>query len=486
MSDAPLMLGVSGLRGIVGKSLTPEVAARFAGAFGSWVVGNSRAARSRPLIVLGHDGRMGGNEWFVVIGASLRMCGCDVMPLGTTMTPSVGHIVDLIGAAAGVVVTASHNPQEWNGIKLIVRGWGIKKGVVSASAPVAATAEQVIHRFRTSEPAWREAAEYGQAHPAFRWLDAHEKAVIELLRRSGNYRRIRSRKFRTALDTVAGSGSVWGGRFLEAVGARVHELYPVLKHGGGPFPHAPEPTRENLVALCRVVKGKKAHIGFAQDPDADRLAIVDERGEYIGEEYTLALAAESLLSALKPAKGKARILVTNLSTSRMLDDIAAAHGARVVRTPVGEAHVVEAMKREKAAGHDVVLGGEGNGGVIWPRVTYVRDSLSAMALVLSLMARTGKKVSELVAAIPAYAIEKRKVELARKENARPAVDKLAAAYQGQSIDLQDGIRIDWPQRRAWLHVRASNTEPIMRFIAEAPSAAESRAILDEAARVIGE
>jgi phosphomannomutase len=285
------------------------------------------------------------------------------------------------------------------------------------------------------------------------------------------------------------------------------ELVHLGADDGGVFPHAPEPTKENLQGLCAAMAKLNADVGFAQDPDADRLAIVDERGEYIGEEYTLALAAESLLSA--PGRGRPRggpVLVANLSTSRMIDDIAAAHGARVVRTPVGEANVVEAMKREKAAGHDVVLGGEGNGGVIWPRVTYVRDSLSAMALVLALMARTGKKVSELVASIPAYAIEKRKVDLARKEDAKPAIDKLAAAYgrggagpmpaggnransetghrTSGTIDLQDGIRIDWPDRRAWLHVRASNTEPIMRLIAESPSAADSRAILDEAARII--
>jgi phosphomannomutase len=172
----------------------------------------------------------------------------------------------------------------------------------------------------------------------------------------------------------------------------------------------------------------------------------------------------------------------------MIDDVAAKYGARVVRTPVGEANVVEAMKREKAAGRDVVLGGEGNGGVIWPRVTYVRDSLSAMALVLSLMARTGKTVSQLVADLPRYAIEKRKVDLARKEDAAPAVAKIAAAYKTQKIDLQDGVRVDWVNGprggRAWLHVRASNTEPIMRLIAEAPSEAEARAILDEAASVI--
>jgi len=264
----------------------------------------------------------------------------------------------------------------------------------------------------------------------------------------------------------------------------------------GVFTHTPEPTRENLTGLCALVKKHRAAIGFAQDPDADRLAIVDERGEYIGEEYTLVLAAEALLSETAKhrdsetgKKKRERVLVTNLSTSRMIDDVAARHGARVIRTAVGEANVVEAMKREAAAGRDVVVGGEGNGGVIWPRVTYVRDSLSAMGLVLGLMARRGQKLSEIVASMPSYAIEKRKVELARKEDARPAVEKISKAYAGHGIDLQDGVRVDFAHGplagKAWLHVRASNTEPIMRLIAEAPTAGEARGILEEAERVIG-
>jgi phosphomannomutase len=272
-----------------------------------------------------------------------------------------------------------------------------------------------------------------------------------------------------------------------SIGNSAAAFTPSENHSDGIFTHTPEPTRENLTGLCKLVKKKKAAVGFAQDPDADRLAIVDERGHYIGEEYTLVLAAEALLGGAKRRKAKGKgdlVLVTNLSTSRMLDDVAEKYGARVVRTAVGEANVVEAMKREKAAGNRVVLGGEGNGGVIWPEVTYVRDSLSSMALVLSLMARTGKKVSELVAEMPAYSIEKRKVEIPRREHARPAVEKLAAEYAAQKLDLQDGVRVDWLEKRAWLHVRASNTEPIMRLIAEAPTAAEATAILEDAADVI--
>lgn len=511
MSEAPLMLGVSGLRGIVGRSLTPEVAARFAGVVGSWVVESGRgggggrgrgvggkAGGKRPLVVVGFDGRLGGAALFSVVTASLQAAGCDVLAMGTVMTPSVGVIVDLAGAAAGVVVTASHNPQEWNGIKVIAREAGVRRGAVSASAPSKALADDIIARFRGTPPAWCGPEGLGVLRPRLSLAYRHEEQVAGLIRERGDLARLRRRKFRVALDTVAGSGAVWGGRFLEAVGCRVHELYPVLKFGSGKFPHAPEPTRENLGALRRATKKFKADVGFAQDPDADRLAIVDERGEYIGEEYTLVLAAEALLSESATQRGsgkgrKDRVLVANLSTSRMIDDVAARHGARVVRTAVGEANVVEVMKREAAAGKDVVVGGEGNGGVIWPRVTYVRDSLSAMGLVLSLMARRGQRLSEIVASMPSYAIEKRKVELARKEEAKPAVEKIAAFYGkrgsalhgGVKIDRQDGVRVDFVQERAWLHVRASNTEPIMRLIAEAPTAAGARGVLEEAEKVIG-
>ncbi len=270
-------------------------------------------------------------------------------------------------------------------------------------------------------------------------------------------------------------------------------------HGddSGIFPHTPEPTAENLSGeggLCDAVPGLKADVGFAQDPDGDRLAIVDERGVYIGEEYTLAIAAEAILGAMgDDAKGA--VLVTNLSTSRMIEDVAAAYGARVERTAVGEANVVERMKALKAAGQNCVLGGEGNGGVIWPEVTYVRDSLGAMALTLGLMAREGKTVSQLVEQINAYApaggytIVKRKQALATKADAAPAVHRIADRYADQRVDTQDGVRVDFdagPHAGSWVHVRASNTEPILRLIAEAANEAKAAALLDEVAAIVNE
>jgi phosphomannomutase len=479
--DGPLMIGVSGLRGIVGSSLTPDLAERFSAAFGAWLRDNSREP---PGVVVGADGRAGYEPIHRAAIDGLIRTGCDVVDLGVAMTPTVGVMADHLAAAGGIVVTASHNPQEWNGLKCLVTDPGHGDGP-SASAPPPDVAERIIARFRAGDAPTSGAQGVRRTVPDATRL--HVDRVTGGV--AHDARAIRARRFRVVVDSVNGSGIDGARELMMRFGAE-------LAHRGseptGVFPHPPEPTREHLGSLCKAVRTFNADVGFAQDPDADRLAIVDDRGVYIGEEYTLALAAVSLLAApYARDPGRDAVLAANLSTSRMIDDAARAFHARVVRTPVGEANVVQAMKREAAAGRRVVLGGEGNGGVIWPRVTYVRDSLSGMALVLALMARTGRKLSELVAEIPAYAIEKRKIALARKEDAARAVETLAAHYGSPSgprtpplIDRQDGVRIDWPERKAWLHVRASNTEPIMRLIAEAPGAPDAAAVLDEAARVI--
>jgi phosphomannomutase len=239
----------------------------------------------------------------------------------------------------------------------------------------------------------------------------------------------------------------------------------------GKFPHAPEPTAENLTQLADEVKHQHAAVGFAQDPDADRLAIIDENGRYIGEEYSLALCAKWIFS-----KKQGCTTAANLSTSRMIDDIAAACGGKVLRTPVGEANVVQAM-----LANDAIIGGEGNGGVIDPRIVPGRDSLVGMAYVLSLMAATGKTISQLVAEIPKYEIIKTKFNC-KREDAERAVEALKEKFAGEKIDTQDGIRIDWPN--AWVHARPSNTEPIMRIIAEAPDRAAAEAYVNRVRAVV--
>jgi phosphomannomutase len=494
MSDAPLMLGVSGLRGIVGQSLTPEVAMRFAGAFGAWLRGRGGGA----TVVVAMDGRSGGAEVMSWAVDGLCASGVTVLDAGVCMTPTVGVLVDALDADGAVIITASHNPQEWNGLKLLrrVADRSIPPGgprVADAAAPTPRQADEIIGMYAQGQTPMPTARPL--ATPASRRVGDPERHHVSALHRAMAACGLGSGPARVVVDSVNSSG-------VKSAQKLPHELGVTLaRHLGGDssgiFPHPPEPTAENLAGgggLCDAVPGLKADIGFAQDPDGDRLAIVDENGRYIGEEYTLALCAASILEARASSEGRSRgrehadlddvVLCANLSTSRMIDDVAARYGARVVRTAVGEANVVEAMKRLKKEGKAVVLGGEGNGGVIWPEVTYVRDSLSAMALVLSLMARTGKPVSRLVADIPAYAIVKRKQPLANKADAGPALARIAARYTAERVDTQDGVRVDFDRLRAWVHVRASNTEPILRLIAEAGDEATAHRVLDEAAAIV--
>lgn len=484
-----LMLSVSGMRGVMGATLTPEAVVRFAGALGAWLKARrARAggalAKKRPMVVVSNDGRAGGADVYMIAASTLGMAGCDLAHLGTAMTPTVGVVVDHLSADAGLQVTASHNPQEWNGCKAIIRDLKARRGAPDACAPGKAMADELIaliramERGETARGTW--APWDGVGKPSQKPIHDRE----HLARVTGSLSQIKLVPAIKALwalvthDSVAGSGSRRTAEFLKALGCRVDELYPLVDHPGGVFTHTPEPTREHLVSLSKAVKKARSAVGFAQDPDADRLAVVDERGTYIGEEYTLVLAAMALGEAGQIKKG-AKIAV-NLSTSRMIDDVAARYGAQVIRTAVGEANVVDAMKREKC-----VLGGEGNGGVIWPRVTYIRDSLSGMGLVLGLMAKMKQPLSAIVAGVPSYAIVKRKVDLPNVSRAAAAVDAVARAYARERVDRQDGVRVDFDARCAWLHVRASNTEPIMRLIAEAPTKREAEGILDEAAGVIG-
>ncbi len=475
-----LMLGVSGMRGLVGTTLTPATVARFAAALGTWIGRERPAPRGkRPLLVLARDGRAGGEVLMHAARAGLLGAGCDVAEAvgaagpGIAMTPSVGFAVDALGAAGGLVLTASHNPQQWNGCKPIIRDAGARLGAASAGAPSKACADQIIALHHHAALALKPWNGLGACAKPVDAGGLHERAVIQAVKEMGVAAQIKRTRLRAVVDSVGGAGTLAGPALLRRLGVTATAMYTQV----GRFPHTPEPTADNLRALCRDVKRARAHVGFAQDPDADRLALVDERGTYIGEEYTLVLACRALFELAGVKRGTT--VAVNLSTSRMIDDLCAHHGVHVLRTPVGEANVVEAMKRERSA-----IGGEGNGGVIWPEITYIRDSVGSMALVLALMARTGRSLSALVAEMPRYAIEKRKVDLARKEDANPAVDKVARGYASERVDVQDGVRVDFAGRSAWVHVRASNTEPIMRLIAEAPTADAARGLLDEVSAVI--
>lgn len=476
------MLSVSGMRGTFGGSLSPEVIARYCGAFASWLVEQKGGKKNaRPHVVLGFDGRAGSDTVAALAGAALELNGCDVttMPVAM-MTPSVGFAVDALGATAGMQITASHNPQEWCGIKPIVRDGGAKKGAVSASAPGKGLADAIIAKYNAGENALAGWEGLGKpSSDAVEVFTEHPVHVVELMKSLGALTAIKKMMIHAAVDSVTASGILPASLMLEQLGVKVTGVNDADTLAMGLFPHTPEPTRDNLVGLSRFVKKSKGkvNVGFAQDPDGDRLAVVDELGNYIGEEYTLVLAAMALgeLGQLK----KGQVLAVNLSTSRMIEDVAAKYGCHVVRTAVGEANVVEGMRANKSP-----LGGEGNGGVIWPKVTYIRDSLGGMALILALMAKRKQTISELVAQVPSYAIVKRKIDLNPAMNPRDVVAALADKYASHAPDRTDGVWVNFKDQRAWLHVRASNTEPIMRLIAEAPTAEQAGAILDEAAAVV--
>lgn len=485
---ATLMLGVSGCRGIVGDSLTPETCARFSGSFGSWLVHHAQAPAT---VVLARDGRKGGEVVYHAAIAGLIGAGCDVVDIGVCTTPTAAVAVDhhavgrpsLKGKVAGMVLTASHNPQQWNGLKcLLPDGRGLCGS--SAAAPPADVAAAIVQRFQTGQVGavpWDRVGAHKRDEGA---ADVHIERVLSAVADAGlsDAPRHLGHGLSVVVDSVNASGVRAAADLGDALGCE--EFLHLGCEESGLFPHPPEPTLENLSALCSTVQEAGAQVGFAQDPDADRLALVDEQGDYVGEEYTLALCALGILEAEKRAgRDGPHVLVTNLSTSRMLEDIAARFNARVVRTAVGEANVVDAMKREGA-----LLGGEGNGGLIWPRTTYVRDSLASIAVILAMLEHGRRSLSELVRTIPRYAIVKRKVDLASKDAARPAVERLAAHYRSQRVDLQDGVRVDFDHLngggQGWLHVRASNTEPIMRLIAEAPTRAQAEALLNDAAGAI--
>ena len=439
-----LMLGISGLRGTIGGTLTPEVAARWATAIATYLKQNEKPAnRTHFVVVFGRDSRPSGPFVRDAAVAALTASGVGVIDLGVATTPGVAMSVGRLNADAGLVATASHNPIIWNGIKLLDR---------RCVAPPPAVVKQIIELYHAGATSY---VPVDQLIPPATNTETDAYHVNRVLAHV-DVLGISSKRFKVVLDSVNGAGSVSGATLLSKLGCTVIHLN---SKPDGQFAHEPEPIAKNLTHLADEVRRQRAHIGFAQDPDADRLAIVDDAGTFIGEEYTLALAAKYILSTKAGATAAA-----NLSTSRMIDDIAATHGGKVLRTPVGEANVIDAMLRAGAP-----IGGEGNGGVIDPRIVPGRDSLVAMAYTLGLLARLNKPLSAVVQQdIPRYEIIKDKFECAR-EDANRAVEAVKAAFANEKVDLQDGIRIDWAD--SWVHARASNTEPIMRIIAEAPTQA---------------
>jgi len=446
MSDT-LIVSVSGIRGIVGKDLTPELVARHAAALGAW----ARAA-GKPVVVLGRDARTSGPLFARAAAAGLMSVGVDVIDLGVVPTPTVQLAVEFHHAGAGLVLTASHNPIEWNALKLIGPDGIFLDG--EAGARVQAIAEQGPPR-----QGWDGIGGYREDREA---VNRHLERVLALPML--DLAAIRERRFNVALDCVRGAGGTIIPALLKQLGCRVSGIN---LEADGRFPRPPEPLPENLGDLGRLVRSTKADLGMAVDPDVDRLALVDERGDPIGEDYTLALAVRAVLGRLPPGTGTP-VVVANLSTSLVVEDAAKAYGARFVRAPVGEANVARAIRDEKA-----IIGGEGNGGVILPSLHIGRDAPVGVALILLGLATAARPLSELVAAAPRYRIVKAKGP--RINNLDDVYRKLRQRFADAGADDRDGLRLAWADR--WVHVRPSGTEPIVRFIAEAPTQGDAEALV---------
>lgn len=440
------IISVSGLRGIVGESLTPEIATRFAAAFASQL-------DDGPIVVT-RDSRPTGRMLADAVISAVNAVGHSAVNAAIAATPTTGVLVRQLRAAGGIQISASHNPAPYNGLKLF-SGAG---RVLAAEA-----GEQVLQRYRDETIAWCDYSRVGGVQPCDDPAAEHLRLVLATV----DVERIRRRRFRVLLDANHGAGSLLGTRLLDELGCEITLL------GGDPdgqFAHTPEPTAENLRDVGSQVAGAGADIGFCQDPDADRLAVIDEAGRYLGEEYTLALCLDHVLRQRPGA------IVTNCATSRMSQDLAEKFGVPMYRSAVGEANVVDLMLK-----HDAVFGGEGNGGPIDPRVVYVRDSFVGMALILDALAARGRTIGQLAAELPRYDICKTKITLA-KDKIPAALEALVHRFADAQANRQDGLRLDWPDK--WLLVRASNTEPIVRAIAEARTGEEAQALCQEAAGVL--
>ena len=436
-----LKISISGVRGVIGDSLTPALLTRFAQAFGTHT--------GAGTIVIGRDPRTSGEMVKHAVIAGVLSSGSRVVDIGMCPVPTVQLQVRQRHAHGGIAITASHNPAEWNALKFIgPAGLFLDAG----------QARELLDIYHQGEYTKVSGSEIRTVEEVDGATDAHIRAILDAV---GPLPQT-NRRLRVVLDSCNGAGSIVGPRLLEALGA---EVVPINVTPDGSFPRPAEPVPENLRDLCDAVRENDADIGFAQDMDADRLAIVSEKGEAIGEDYTLVLAA---LYVLQRERGP---VVANLSTTSALDDIAQQFGCQVFRTKIGEVNVTDGMRQ-----YNAVIGGEGNGGVIYPRINFGRDSLVGMALVLHLLAESGKSVSELLETFPRYSIVKEKMECS-SQRIPGVLRMLRHEYAEFPIDVRDGVKVMMPD--GWFLVRGSNTEPIVRIVAEARTEDKARKLVSD-------
>lgn len=446
-----LMISVSGIRGIFGTHLTPENLVTFTAAYGSLMDGGS--------VVVGRDSRVTGQICEDIVCATLQSMGCDVIKVGIAPTPTVAMAVLKHKSAGGIILTASHNPAQWNAMKLLNE----KSEFLDADR-----GEEVIRLSGQGKFNFKPYDQIGKVKDDPEAIKSHIDAIFDLPYIDTEL--IRSNGFTVAVDAVNGAGSVALPELLERLGVRVHRLNC---EPNGIFPHNPEPLPEHLTEICEFVKTNPCDLGVVTDPDADRLALVDENGRLFGEEYTQVAAFDLLLSK------KTGDTATNLSSSRAADDITRKYGMVCHRSAVGEINVVKVMQKNRA-----VIGGEGNGGVINPDLHPGRDALVGTAMILQLLAERKIKASAYRDSLPSYEMSKQKVELSELGvDADELLKRVADAYSEHNPDQTDGVKINF--EKGWVHFRKSNTEPIVRVYSEASTSSEAGKMAAEVLEVIG-
>ncbi len=441
-----LIISLSGVRGIIGRSLTPEILSKLAGAFGTILHGGR--------VVIATDSRISRRMCLDAVTSGLISTGCETVSLGICPTPSLQIMIPRLKARGGICITASHNPPEWNGLKFYT-GEGILLDP--------ARTRKLLSIFHQLKINYVPPEKLGTCKTDDRAPLIYKLAVLKIL----DVELIKKKRFRIAIDCGNGAGSIIAPVFLKELGCRVIKLNCETS---GFFNRSPEPIPQNLKKLCLLVRDKKADAGFAQDADADRLAVVSDRGECLGEDYSLTLTTQFFLSHFPGP------VVTNLSTTQAMDKVAEKFGCHLSRSKVGERNVIDMMKKKKA-----VIGGEGNGGIILPRVHYGRDSLIGMGLLLQYMAESGLHISQLAASIPQYHIIKRKVHL-KNANVSRILRKIHSSLKDARFDFRDGVKAIWGD--SWIHVRPSGTEPVLRLVAEAKTRSEAIRIYKKVTSII--
>ncbi len=443
-----LIKSISGIRGTIGgkvdENLTPIDAVKFAAAYGSWLKGQS--GKEYVKVVIGRDARISGEMIQNLVQYTLIGLGIDVINIGLSTTPTVEVAVPMEKADGGIILTASHNPKEWNALKLLNN-----KGEFVSDQD----GKAILRIAQENDFSFATVDHLGKLSHDDRYIDLHIEKVLTLPLVTAEA--IQKKKFRVVVDAVNSTGGIAIPRLLERLGVEVVKLYC---EPNGHFPHNPEPLKEHLSDICKRVAKEKADFGIVVDPDVDRLAFITNQGEMFGEEYTLVACADYVLGK---TKGN---VVSNLSSSRALRDIAQKHGVSYSAAAVGEVNVVTEMKRVGA-----IIGGEGNGGIIYPELHYGRDALVGVALFLSLLAERGSSVQQLRESYPAYFMSKNKIQLTEQINPDQILKAMEQKYAHEQTTTIDGLKIDFSE--SWVHLRKSNTEPIIRIYTEAKSQKEA-------------